>query len=105
MPDIFLLNLVVFVIIFFGILCLRIDAKVRQLELKQNQIMLCLDLILARMEIEVPDLLSEQVKELARNPRTKIAALKLYRQETGAGLKESLAAIETFIMENQRRNP
>lgn len=104
MPDIFLLNLIVFVIIFFGIICLRIDTTVGQLERKQNRIMLCLDLILERMELQVPDLLSEQVKELARDPRTKIAALRLYRRETGAGLKESLDAIEAFITENQRRN-
>jgi hypothetical protein len=41
--------------------------------------------------------LSEQVKELARNPSLKIMAIKAYREETGVGLAEAKAAVEEYI--------
>ncbi len=40
--------------------------------------------------------LSDRVKELARDPSKKIAAIKAHRDETGAGLAEAKAAIEAF---------
>lgn len=44
-----------------------------------------------------PSGLSPEVERLARDPRTKIAAIKLYRQENpGVGLAEAKAKIEEF---------
>jgi ribosomal protein L7/L12 len=40
--------------------------------------------------------LSDRVKELAADPARKIAAIKAYREETGAGLAEAKEAIESF---------
>ena len=40
---------------------------------------------------------SDQVKELARHPTQKIAAIKRYREETGAGLKEAKDVVEAWI--------
>ncbi|WP_445634829.1 hypothetical protein [Nostoc sp. DSM 114161] len=37
-----------------------------------------------RLEIEVPSRLSERIKAIAIDPKNKIEAIKLYRQETGA---------------------
>jgi hypothetical protein len=41
--------------------------------------------------------LSERVKELAADPRRKIEAIKVYREETGVGLAEAKDAVEAFI--------
>ncbi len=41
--------------------------------------------------------LSDRVKELAGDPTRKIEAIKVYREETGAGLKEAKDAVEAFI--------
>jgi Ribosomal protein L7/L12 C-terminal domain len=41
--------------------------------------------------------LSDQVKEIAGDPSRKIEAIKVYREETGAGLKEAKDAVEAFI--------
>jgi ribosomal protein L7/L12 len=41
--------------------------------------------------------LSDRVKELAADPRRKIEAIKVYREETGAGLAEAKEAVEAFI--------
>jgi ribosomal protein L7/L12 len=41
--------------------------------------------------------LSDRVKELARDPSRKIQAIKVYRDETGAGLADAKAAVETYI--------
>ena len=54
---------------------------------------------LARHVGFVPDadptpLVTDDVRMLARTPGSKIAAIKLYRQQTGAGLKEAKDAVE-----------
>jgi hypothetical protein len=77
-----------------------IEAKVKRTEVRLKRIELSLDLLLEKWEIEVPSPLSARVQELALDPRQKLAAVKLYRTETGAGLKEALAAIEEFIANN-----
>jgi hypothetical protein len=41
--------------------------------------------------------LSDRVKQLASDPSQKINAIKAYREETGAGLKEAKDAVESFI--------
>ena len=38
--------------------------------------------------------ITDDVKVLARTPGSKIAAIKLYRQQTGAGLKGAKDAVE-----------
>ncbi|MBX7103376.1 MAG: ribosomal protein L7/L12 [Gemmataceae bacterium] len=43
--------------------------------------------------------LSDEVKALAMNPAKKIAAIKLYREQTGVGLAEAKEAIERFTGE------
>jgi ribosomal protein L7/L12 len=43
--------------------------------------------------------LSDRVKELAADPRRKIEAIKVYREETGAGLAESKEAIEAYQLQ------
>jgi len=40
--------------------------------------------------------LSQHVMDVARNPGGKIAAIKAYREETGAGLKEAKDAVEAW---------
>lgn len=41
--------------------------------------------------------LSERVKRLADDPARKIEAIKVYREESGAGLAEAKAAVEAYI--------
>jgi ribosomal protein L7/L12 len=41
--------------------------------------------------------LSERVKQLANDPSRKIEAIKVYREETGAGLAEAKEAVEAYI--------
>jgi len=70
-------------------------ARLRRLEAKT-------DLILRHLGLEykdpaTPGGLSEQVKALADDPATKIAAIKLHREQTGLGLKEGKDAVESYI--------
>ena len=46
-------------------------------------------------------LLSDRVKQLAMDPGRKIEAIKVYREETGAGLAEAKEAIEAFARNKQ----
>ncbi|HTK73728.1 MAG TPA: ribosomal protein L7/L12 [Gemmataceae bacterium] len=60
-----------------------------------------LDLILGKLGIPVPDPgaasgLSAGVRQLADDGR-KIEAIKLYREETGVGLKEAKDAVEAYM--------
>lgn len=41
--------------------------------------------------------LSERVKQLADDPSRKIEAIRVYREETGAGLAEAKEAVEAYI--------
>ncbi len=41
--------------------------------------------------------LSERVKQLANDPSHKIEAIKVYREETGAGLAEAKDAVEAYV--------
>lgn len=43
---------------------------------------------------------SEQVKALARQPGRRIEAIKAYRQQTGAGLKEAKAVVDKLVVES-----
>jgi hypothetical protein len=63
-----------------------------------------LNLILKQMNITFDEfaVLSDRVKELARDPYRKIEAIKVYREETGVGLAEAKYTIEDFIHPLQR---
>jgi len=63
-----------------------------------------LNLLLKQMNITFDEfaVLSDRVKELARDPNRKIEAIKVYREETGAGLAEAKDTIEAFIHSLQR---
>jgi ribosomal protein L7/L12 len=60
-----------------------------------------LDLVLAHFGIDptavVPP--SSHVVSLAKDPRQRIAAIRAYRQQTGAGLKAAAAVIEKIAAE------
>jgi hypothetical protein len=49
--------------------------------------------------------LSERVKELARGPDHKLEAIRVYREETGAGLAEAKTAIEGYLDSLTERLP
>jgi ribosomal protein L7/L12 len=48
------------------------------------------------IDVDRPPEMSDRVKELATDPSRKIEAIKLYREETGAGLAEAKEAVETY---------
>jgi ribosomal protein L7/L12 len=76
----------------------RLDSILRQLLLLQRKA----DLALTHLGIQPPpehSPLSERVKELAADPARKIHAIKVYREETGAGLKEAKDAVEKWMRE------
>jgi exopolyphosphatase/pppGpp-phosphohydrolase len=63
-----------------------------------------LNRILEQMNIPYDEfaVLSDRVKEMARDPSRKIEAIKVYREETGAGLAEAKEIVEAFIQSLQR---
>jgi ribosomal protein L7/L12 len=76
----------------------RLDLILRQMVLLQRKA----DLALTHLGIQPPPYpspLSERVKELAADPQRKIEAIKVYREETGAGLKDAKDAIEKWRQE------
>ena len=48
------------------------------------------------IDVNKPPDLSDRVKELAADPARKIAAIKVLREETGAGLAEAKSAVEAY---------
>lgn len=79
----------------------RLDAVLHQMLLLQRKA----DLALTHQGIQPPPNhfpLSERVKELAAQPARKIEAIKVYREETGVGLKEAKDAIEEWAREKNR---
>ncbi len=96
----FIYALCVFIVVW---VILRLQFSIKKLEQKVKRMEISLSLLLNRMEIEVPSLVSDQVKQLALDPHRKIEAIKLYRGETGASLLEAKEAIEEFIKQNQER--
>src|SRR5262245_6798212 len=63
-----------------------------------------LNLLLKQLNVPYEEAfgVSERVKELARDPSKKIEAIKVYRKETGADLKEAKDAVEAWIESMQR---
>ena len=49
------------------------------------------------VDLDQTPVLSDRVKELARDPRRKIEAIKQLRDETGAGLAEAKQLVEGYI--------
>ena len=74
--------------------CANITSRIRRIERK-------LDVLLRYQGIDATKqdyAFSERVKELlAADPPLRIEALKVYREETGASLRESKEAIDSFI--------
>jgi ribosomal protein L7/L12 len=64
-----------------------------------------LNLILQHLNVDPSQRLrmSERVKQLARDPAAKIEAIKVYREETGAGLADAKEAVEAYIDSQQTK--
>lgn len=77
------------------------EARIKRIDQNTYRTKIYLKLIMERLEIEVPSRLSERIQAIALDPRNKIEAIKLYRQETGASLLEAKDVIEDFIEENR----
>ena len=56
-----------------------------------------IDLILAKLDIPFQDSLPNQITELMARGQ-KIEAIKMYREATGAGLKEAVEAVEKLAL-------
>jgi ribosomal protein L7/L12 len=60
-----------------------------------------IDLILRHLGLNYEDAaasaLSPEVRALADDPARKIEAIKVYREQTGAGLKDAKDAVEAYI--------
>ena len=50
-----------------------------------------------RIDTSQPPPLSDRVKELARQPGSKSAAIRMYSADTGLGFVESAAVIEAYL--------
>ena len=82
------------------------DVKVQLLILQVRELQKKLDALLKHQGIVMPTPppsgLSLEAELLASNPDTKIAAIKLYRQENpGTGLREAKEKIEAFYRSRQ----
>ena len=62
------------------------------------------DLLVRGLDLDLTERLhlSDRVKEIAADPARKIAAIKAYRDETGAGLADAKAAVELYIASLKR---
>jgi ribosomal protein L7/L12 len=49
------------------------------------------------LNVDAPMPPSDRVKDIAADPTRKIEAIKVYREETGAGLAEAKQAVEDYI--------
>jgi ribosomal protein L7/L12 len=56
-----------------------------------------IDQLMNAQGLTVPDLGDEDWQKLALDPSKKIAAIKAYREATGAGLAEAKDAVEKYI--------
>jgi len=82
------------------------DGNMRLLAVQMREVQKKLDALLKHHGIELPPPpasgLSPEVERLAGDPHTKIAAIKLYRQENpGTGLREAKEVIEAFYNRKQ----
>lgn len=70
----------------------QIQVRLARVEQKLNQL-----LKHAGIEAAASTPLSDRVKSLADDPARKIEAIKVFREETGAGLAEAKAAVEAYM--------
>lgn len=70
------------------------------LRAENNRLERKLDAILVHLGVEFPDMSPELRQEIQQlvNQGKKIEAIKLYREQTGAGLKEAKDAVESLPM-------
>jgi hypothetical protein len=78
---------------------LAILATVSRSQARLERVERRLNLLLRHFNIDTApgSQLSERVRRLADDPARKIEAIKVYRDETGAGLAEAKAAVEDYI--------
>jgi hypothetical protein len=79
----------------------RSDENVKLLARQMRELQRKLDALLKHQGIEMPpppaSFMSPEVEQLAKDPKTKIAAIKLYREENpGTGLRETKELIEAI---------
>jgi hypothetical protein len=78
----------------------RLDEKLKPLARQMRELQKKLDALLQHEGIEMPTPasgMSSELEQLAKDPKTKIAAISLYREENpGTGLREAKERIEAF---------
>lgn len=88
-------GLIIGAVSFFGmailIVVVRTYSQTVRLERTVGQIAIKLGI-----DVNQPPVMSDRVKEIARDPDRKIEAIKAYREETGAGLAEAKTAVEQY---------
>ncbi|GAB4469199.1 MAG: hypothetical protein OHK0037_27230 [Elainellaceae cyanobacterium] len=78
-----------------------LDSTVKRIDRRTKRLELCLDLILDRLEIDTPFQLSERIKQIALDPKRKVEAIRLYKEETNVTLREAVDAINAYIAQHQ----
>jgi len=92
-------------LLLFGVVVFTLFTAVQRLDMILRQLLLLqrkADLALTHLGIQPPpehSPLSARVKELAADPARKIQAIKVYREETGAGLREAKDAVVEWVRE------
>ena len=81
------------VILLFLILLMLWQVQATLARLSQNQYRIILKLGIEPDRFDAP---SEEVRELAKQPGKQVEALRAYRKQTGAGLKDAQAAINSL---------
>ena len=70
----------------------RIEKRLRDLEVRFEKLLLHIGFV-----ADPSPPITDEVRVLARTPGAKIAAIRAYRQQTGAGLKEAKEAVEKLM--------
>lgn len=96
--DLLYLGLLTLVV---SVTMLGFSSRVGRLESKIGRVERGLTLLMESANLEMPSLLSERIKQIARDPKRKIEAIRAYREETGAGLKEAKEAVEEFMLRDR----
>jgi len=72
---------------------MRIERRLRDQEIKVAKLQAHLGI-----DLDAPSEPSDIVKELARTPVHYIAAIRTYREQTGAGFKEAKAVVDKLAL-------
>jgi LmbE family N-acetylglucosaminyl deacetylase len=70
----------------------RVEKRLRDLEVRFEKLLLHVG-----FAADPNPPITDDVRVLARTPGAKVAAIKAYRQQTGAGLKEAKEAVERMM--------